>query len=174
MTSRRSYFRYKRRLGKSVIKGMEAHLFPTQMDQDCTSEMITDDENDLSQNEEFEDKNEHIVVLRTQPPSIEVTNDPDKYEATNNDNYDIVRRLKPTRKDISATTMIIKVRRSQNNRDIDQLRRFLNSLQVDDAPKSMQAVQENLRCQTDLNINCESYKICSKCGKTNPVNTNAC
>ncbi|CAF1573448.1 unnamed protein product, partial [Didymodactylos carnosus] len=87
---------------------------------------------------------------------------------------DATRRLNPTQQDISAATMVMKIRRSQNNRDIDRLCRFLNSLEVDNAPKSMKAVQKNLSRQENLNINWESYKICSKCGQTYPIKCSEC
>ena len=60
--------------------------------------------------------------------------------------------------------MIYKIRRLQNNKDIDYICGLFHSLSFNLFPKSMKAVQQQLHPAFDLNKFYKFHKICSKCG----------
>ena len=60
--------------------------------------------------------------------------------------------------------MIYKIRRLQNNKDIDSLCKFFNILSMNLFPKSMKAIQQQLHPNFDLNKFYKFYGICSNCG----------
>ncbi|CAF4980550.1 unnamed protein product, partial [Rotaria sp. Silwood1] len=74
------------------------------------------------------------------------------------------RRLLLTSPDIAVAVMIYKVRRLQNNKDIDSLCKLFNALFMNLFPKSMKAVQQQLHPGFDLNKFYKFYRICSNCG----------
>jgi hypothetical protein len=74
------------------------------------------------------------------------------------------RRLLLTSRDIAVAAMIYKVRRLQNNKDIDSLCKLFNALSLDLFPKSMKAIQQQLHPHFDLNGFYKFYNICSNCG----------
>ncbi|CAF1344306.1 unnamed protein product [Rotaria sordida] len=69
-----------------------------------------------------------------------------------------------TSRDIAAAVMIYKVRRLQNNKDIDSLCKLFNALSVNLFPKSMKAIERQLHPDFDLNKFYKFYRICSNCG----------
>ena len=60
--------------------------------------------------------------------------------------------------------MIHKVRRLQNNKDIDSLCKLNNALSLDLFPKSMKAIEQQLHPDFDLNEFYKFYSVCSNCG----------
>ena len=60
--------------------------------------------------------------------------------------------------------MIYKVRRLQNNNDIDSLCKLFKALSFNLFPKSMKAIQQQLHPRFDLNKFYKFYSICSNCG----------
>lgn len=70
--------------------------------------------------------------------------------------------------------MIFKIRRLQNNRDIDVLCEFFTALSMENIPKSMKSIQQQLCAAFDLNKLSECYHICSNCGSSSSDNVKAC
>lgn len=76
----------------------------------------------------------------------------------------INRRFYPTECDIAASTMIFKVRRLQNNSDIDVICKLLHCLNVKNVPKSMKSIEQKLHHNFDLKEHFKCYYICYECG----------
>ena len=60
--------------------------------------------------------------------------------------------------------MIYKIRRLQNNKDIDSLCQSFNALFLNLFRKSLKAIQQQLHPAFDLNKFYKFYRICSNCG----------
>lgn len=60
--------------------------------------------------------------------------------------------------------MIFKIRRLQNNKDIDVLCKFFNMLSIENIPRSMTAIQQQLHYNLDLKEVYNCYYVCSNCG----------
>lgn len=60
--------------------------------------------------------------------------------------------------------MIFKVRRLQNNKDIDTICNLLQVLNVENIPKSMKAIERQLHQNFDLKDFYQCYYICANCG----------
>ncbi|CAF2964909.1 unnamed protein product [Rotaria sp. Silwood2] len=86
----------------------------------------------------------------------------------------INRRSELTLRDIAAAIMIFKVRRFQNNKDVDVICKFFNLLSSQHIPKSMKAIQQQLHQDFDLKKFCTCYYICSNCGTSDSNYTVIC
>jgi hypothetical protein len=84
------------------------------------------------------------------------------------------RRLQPTLRDTAVAAMIFKVRRLQNNKDVDVLCKLLNALSVMNVPRNMKAVENQLHDHFDLKRFYECYYICSDCGASNSDKITSC
>ncbi|CAF2518954.1 unnamed protein product [Rotaria sp. Silwood2] len=83
-------------------------------------------------------------------------------------------RFLPTSRDIAVAAMIYKVRRLQNNKDIDSLCKLFNALSINLFPKSMKAIQQQLHPGFDINKFYKFYTICSNCGAYDSNSTFKC
>ncbi|CAF2063533.1 unnamed protein product [Rotaria magnacalcarata] len=88
----------------------------------------------------------------------------DSCESTNDLSPTFNRRSLPTSRDIAVAAMIYKIRRLQNNKDVDYLCQLFNSLSFNLFPKSMKAIEQQLHPAFELNKFYKFYKICSNCG----------
>ncbi|CAF5193202.1 unnamed protein product, partial [Rotaria magnacalcarata] len=88
----------------------------------------------------------------------------DSCESTNDLSPTFNRRSLPTSRDIAVAAMIYKIRRLQNNKDVDYLCQLFNSLSFNLFPKSMNAIEQQLHPAFELNKFYKFYKICSNCG----------
>jgi Protein of unknown function (DUF1258) len=64
--------------------------------------------------------------------------------------------------------MIFKIRRLQNNKDIDTLCKLLNILSVINVPKNMKDIEHKLDNRFDLTNFYHCYYVCSDCGTASP------
>lgn len=76
------------------------------------------------------------------------------------------RRLQRTSRDTAVTAMIFKIRRLQNNKDIDAICKLLNILSVMNVPRNLKAIEHQLDNQFDLTNFYQCYHLCSDCGTT--------
>jgi len=84
------------------------------------------------------------------------------------------RRSVPTLRDIASSIIIFKIRRLQNNKDIDVLCQFMNTFGVKNVPKNMKAIEKQLHGELDMNDVCKWYYICSNCGASYTNNVFTC
>ena len=77
------------------------------------------------------------------------------------------RRLQPTLRDTSVLAMIFKIRRLQNNKDIDFLCKLFNVFSMMNMPKNMKAIEKQLNNRFHLETFYECFHICSNCGASN-------
>lgn len=70
--------------------------------------------------------------------------------------------------------MIFKIRRSQNNQDMNSMCKLLNSLSVKNAPKNMMSIQKQLHEDFDLKHLSKCYYICGGCGISDSVQIIKC
>ena len=70
--------------------------------------------------------------------------------------------------------MIYKVRRLQNNKDIDLMCQLLNALNVKNVPISMKSIEKKLHHKFDLKEYFKCYYICSGCGTANVNHSKKC
>ncbi|CAF4583957.1 unnamed protein product [Rotaria socialis] len=77
------------------------------------------------------------------------------------------RRSEPTLRDIAVTAMIFKIRRLQNNQDINSICKLLDSLSVKNVPKNMKSIQKQLHKDFDLKDLSKCYYVCGACGTSN-------
>ena len=75
-----------------------------------------------------------------------------------------MRRSCPTSKDIAAAMIILKVRRSQNNKDIDFICELLNALNAQKISISVKSIERKLYPKFNLKECLQCYDICSICG----------
>ncbi|CAF2122780.1 unnamed protein product [Rotaria magnacalcarata] len=83
------------------------------------------------------------------------------------DGNSVNRRSCPTSSDIAASMMIFKVRRLQNNKDIDLICKLLNTFNIKNVPISMKSVETKLHRKFSLKEYFKCYYICSECGSSN-------
>ncbi|CAF4913098.1 unnamed protein product [Rotaria socialis] len=84
------------------------------------------------------------------------------------------RRSCPTSSDIAASMMIFKVRRLQNNRDIDLICKLLNTFNIKNVPISMKSVETKIHRKFNLKEYFKCYYICSECGSSNTNYSKKC
>lgn len=82
--------------------------------------------------------------------------------------------MEPTLRDIAIAAMIFKVRRLQNNKDMDVICKLFNALGVKNIPKSMKSIQQQLHHDFDLKKLYKCYYICSNCGASTSDNILTC
>ena len=86
---------------------------------------------------------------------------------------EISRRPYPTTDDVSAAAVIFKIRRQQNNSDIDVFCDLINAFNVSNAPKSWQSIKRNMKLDVSSHWYCA--QICNACGaKTNGASRDVC
>ncbi|CAF4319692.1 unnamed protein product [Rotaria magnacalcarata] len=84
------------------------------------------------------------------------------------------RRSCPTSYDIAASMMIFKVRRLQNNKDIDLICKLLNTFNIRNAPITMKSVETKLHRKFNLKEYFKCFYICSECGSSNTTYSHKC
>lgn len=84
------------------------------------------------------------------------------------------RRSKPTLRDVAAAAMIFKIRRLQNNKDLDILCDFFRVLSVENIPRNMKSIQQQLHYDFNLEHFCNCYYVCSNCGASSFNKINIC
>lgn len=84
------------------------------------------------------------------------------------------RRSQRTPRDTAVTAMIFKIRRLQNNKDIDSLCQLLNVLSVINVPKNMKAIEHQLDDHFDLTNFYQCYHLCSDCGTASSDKITSC
>ena len=73
----------------------------------------------------------------------------------------LLRRSQPTGSDIAASAVIFKVRRQQNNSDINAYCRFLKALNGPEIPTSWKSIKRKMKLDVSSKWFC--YKICNAC-----------
>ena len=74
------------------------------------------------------------------------------------------RRSQRTIRDTAVIAMIFKIRRLQNNKDLDILCKLLNVLSITNVPRNMKSIEHQLDNQFDLKHFYRCYHQCSNCG----------
>ncbi|CAF2047871.1 unnamed protein product [Rotaria magnacalcarata] len=112
-------------------------------------------------------KDIHEPLMKNDKPTTVFAPDTNSVDFNIVDGNSVNRRSCPTSSDIAASMMIFKVRRLQNNKDIDLICKLLNTFNIKNVPISMKSVETKLHRKFSLKEYFKCYYICSECGSSN-------
>ncbi|CAF3394937.1 unnamed protein product [Rotaria socialis] len=119
-------------------------------------------------------KDIHEPLMKNDKPTTVFAPDTDSVDFNIVDGNSVNRRSCPTSSDIAASMMIFKVRRLQNNRDIDLICKLLNTFNIKNVPISMKSVETKIHRKFNLKEYFKCYYICSECGSSNTNYSKKC